>query len=212
MKPKSVNFTINLLPRDPFFDSLLGRVLKWALSVGRYLVIFTELVVIVSFATRFTLDRQVTDLNDALNQKKLIIESYGSLEEQFRTVQSKLTDSKQIDQQINIADAFPKLTAIVPRDISLDELTLTTDSVYLSGTAPSQNSLNLFLNNLQVSKDFFSVNVDKIESRGDKIPGYVFTVRANTQQQAQVTAKAGATPAPKTNSTNTKATNTNDLE
>ncbi len=140
MKPKSVNFTINLLPRDPFFDSLLGRVLKWALSVGRYLVIFTELVVIVSFATRFTLDRQVTDLNDALNQKKLIIESYGSLEEQFRTVQSKLTDSKQIDQQINIADAFPKLTAIVPRDISLDELTLTTDSVYLSGTAPSQNS------------------------------------------------------------------------
>jgi Tfp pilus assembly protein PilN len=197
MKPKSVNFTINLLPRDPFFDSLLGRTLKWALSVGRYLVIFTELVVIISFATRFTLDRQVTDLNDALNQKKLVIESYGELESTFRTIQTKLTDSKQIDQQINIADAFPKLTAIVPREVQLDELTVTADSVFLSGSAPSQNTLNLFLNNIQVSKDFFSVNVDKIESRGDKIPGYLFTVRASTQQEVQAKANQATTTAPK---------------
>lgn len=197
MKPKSVNFSINLLPRDPFFDSLLGRTLKWALSVGRYLVIFTELVVIISFATRFTLDRQVTDLNDALNQKKLVIESYGQLDETFRAIQTKLTDSKQIDQQINIADAFPKLVAIVPRDVQLDELTVTTESVFLSGSAPSQNTLNLLLNNLQVSKDFFSVNVDKIESRGDKIPGYLFTVRANTQQEAQAKVTQNSETAPK---------------
>jgi hypothetical protein len=207
MKSKSVNFTINLLPRDPFFDSLLGRTLKWALSVGRYLVIFTELVVIISFATRFSLDRQVTDLNEALNQKKLVTESYGELENSFRVIQTKLTDSKQIDQQINIADAFPKLTAIVPREVQLDELTLTTDTVFLSGTAPSQNTLNLFLNNLQVSKDFFSVNVDKIESRGDKIPGYVFSVRASTQKEVQAKANQanGTTPKPTTAATTKKA-------
>lgn len=205
MKSKSVNFTINLLPRDPFFDSLLGRTLKWALSVGRYLVIFTELVVIISFATRFSLDRQVTDLNEALNQKKLVTESYGELENSFRVIQTKLTDSKQIDQQINIADAFPKLTAIVPREVQLDELTLTTDTVFLSGTAPSQNTLNLFLNNLQVSKDFFSVNVDKIESRGDKIPGYLFTVRAGTQQEVQAKANQATSTTPKpTAAANTK--------
>ncbi len=205
MKSKSVNFTINLLPRDPFFDSLLGRTLKWALSVGRYLVIFTELVVIISFATRFSLDRQVTDLNEALNQKKLVTESYGELENSFRVIQTKLTDSKQIDQQINIADAFPKLTAIVPREVQLDELTLTTDTVFLSGTAPSQNTLNLFLNNLQVSKDFFSVNVDKIESRGDKIPGYVFSVRASTQKEVQAKANQATSTTPKpTTAANTK--------
>lgn len=204
MKPKSVNFSINLLPRDPFFDSLLGRTLKWALSVGRYLVIFTELVVIISFATRFTLDRQVTDLNDALNQKKLVIESYGQLDETFRAIQTQLTDSKQIDQQINIADAFPKLISIVPRDVQLDELTVSTDTVFLVGTAPSQNTLNLLLNNLQVSKDFFSVTVDKIESRSDKVPGYTFAVRASTQQEAQAKAAQAPAPAKPSGAANTK--------
>lgn len=194
MKPHAVSFNVNLVPRDPFFDSILGRTLKWALSVGRYLVIFTELVVIISFATRFNLDRQVTDLNDALNQKKLVIESYGDLDAQFRTMQAKVSDFKQIDQQNNIADVFPKLTAVVPRDIQLDELTITLDAVFLSGIAPSQQSLNTFLNNLQLSKDFFSITVDKIESRTDKSPGFIFAVRANTQEAVKV--KVNQAPVP----------------
>jgi Tfp pilus assembly protein PilN len=199
MKPKSVNFTINLVPRDPFFESILGRTLKWALSVGRYLVIFTELVVIMSFATRFTLDRQVTDLNESLNQKKLVIESYGTLEKDFRTIQARMEDINQVDQQENIADIFPKLITVVPKEVQLDELSVGQNNVYLAGVAPSQESLNIFLNNLQLSKDFFSVTVDKIESRGEKMPGYVFSLRANTEAEAKVvTAKTPAvTPAAK---------------
>jgi Tfp pilus assembly protein PilN len=207
MKQHSVSFNINLIPRDPFFDTLLGRTLRWALSVGRYLVVFTELVVIVSFATRFTLDRQVTDLNESLNQKKLVIQSYGDLEANFRTIQARLDDFKQIDQQGNIADIFPKLTAVVPRDVTLGELTVTLDSVYLSGVAPSQKALNTFLNNLQQSRNFFAITVDKIESQGDKSPGFDFTVRANTQEQTKVQVNQPATkttpntsPKPATNS------------
>ncbi|HCC84583.1 MAG TPA: hypothetical protein DEP87_02785 [Candidatus Pacebacteria bacterium] len=200
MKAKAVNISINLVPRDPFFDSALGRMLQWALSVGRYLVIFTELVVIVSFATRFTLDRQVTDLNDALNQKKLIIESYGTLESQFLTIQAKLADVKQIHQQINIVDTFPKLIAAVPNDVQLDELNITTDTAYLSGSVGSQNTLNLFLNNLQLSPDFFSVTVDEIESQGSKTPGFTFVIRVKTQAEAKVKAiTPPAKPTPVTN-------------
>ena len=79
MKKQPAAITINLVPKDPFFATIPGRVLKWALSAGRYIVIFTELVVIISFATRFTLDRQVTDLNDTITSKEAIINSYGAL-------------------------------------------------------------------------------------------------------------------------------------
>jgi hypothetical protein len=59
---KKLDINVNLLPQDPFFETVFGRFLKWALSIGRYIVIFTELIVILSFASRFTLDRMVTDL------------------------------------------------------------------------------------------------------------------------------------------------------
>lgn len=196
MKRTSVSININLLPRDPFFDSVVGRVLRWALSVGRYLVVFTELVVIVSFATRFTLDRQRTDLNESLNQKQMIIKSYGDLENKFRTIQTKIGDFEQVEQQGNIVDVFPKLAAVMPSDIRLTELTISNDQVLLSGSALSQRSLNTFLNNLQVSKTFFGITVDKIESQGERSTGFEFTLRANTKENAGANVQKAA-PAPK---------------
>jgi hypothetical protein len=62
---------VNLLPKDPFLSTSLGKLLQWSLTVGRYLVIFTELIVVSSFAARFSLDRQVTDLNASILQKNL---------------------------------------------------------------------------------------------------------------------------------------------
>jgi len=179
-KPAHIN--INLIPEDPFFQTPLGKTLKWALSVGRYIVIFTELVVIISFATRFSLDRQVTDLNETIAQKQTIIESYGDLEQKVRDTQQKADQYEQIEQQSNIADIFPKLSKITPSDIKLDELAIKLDNVTLSGTAYSTNSLNLFINNLQLSKDFFNVNVNKIETGDKKNPGFQFSIKASTQQ------------------------------
>ncbi len=201
MKRTSVSININLLPKDPFFDSVVGRVLRWALSVGRYLVVFTELVVIVSFATRFNLDRQRTDLNEALNQKEMIVKSYGDLEGKFRILQTKISDFEQVEKQGNIVDIFPKLTAVMPTDIKLTELTISSDSIVLAGSALSQRSLNTFLSNLQVSKTFFSITVDKIESKGERNPGFDFSLRANTKDAAKVDVRTAVTPKPKDTST-----------
>lgn len=197
MKRKSVSININLLPKDPFFDSVVGRVLRWALSVGRYLVVFTELVVIVSFATRFNLDRQRTDLNESLNQKQMIIKSYNDLESKFRVLQTKISDFDQVDQEGNLVDVFPKLATVMPSDIRLTELVVTTDKVSLVGSALSQRSLNVFLNNLQVSRQFFAITVDKIESQGERNPGFEFSIKANLKDGATATVNAKSPAPPK---------------
>jgi Tfp pilus assembly protein PilN len=186
MKRKPVHFNINLLPQDPFFDTFLGKTLKWALSIGRYIIIFTELVVIGSFATRFSLDRQVTDLNDEIHQKQSVIESYGALENNMRIAQAKIENYQQIDQQKNIIDVFPKLSEITPRDVKLTELTIKPTSVGLVGTATSQNSLNLLINNIQLSPYFFNVAVDRIESSPEETGVLIFRIKADTERpQAQ---------------------------
>ncbi len=193
MKKPPAKITINLVPKDPFFESFLGRTLRWALSAGRYIVIFTELVVIASFATRFTLDRQVTDLNQELLQKEYIIESYGSLESNFRTVQAKVDEYKQIEQESNITESFEHLSEVTPQGIQLSSLTIEPASVVITGVSISQSAFNTFVTNLQISPDFSNVSVDTIESNSDRQgPGFTFRIRAITREVVRVKTEKGA--------------------
>lgn len=181
MKRKAANISINLVPQDPFFDTILGKTLKWAVSVGRYIVMFTELIVIVSFATRFTLDRQVTDLNQAINQKESVIRSYGDLEERIRTTQAQINQYQELEQQENLVEVFPQLSTITPSSVQLTELIIRPTSVTLGGTTLSQSSLNLLINNIQLSPSFFNVVVDRIETSEDQSGLLEFRISANTR-------------------------------
>lgn len=187
MKHKAANISINLVPQDPFFDTMLGKTLKWAVSVGRYIVMFTELIVIISFATRFSLDRQVTDLNQAIVQKENVILSYGDLEERIREVQTKIDQYQQLEQQKNIVDVFPSLSTITPSDVQLDELIIRPTSVTLAGTTLSQSSLNLLINNIQLSSSFFNVSVDRIETSEDQSGLLEFRISADTEEAINTT-------------------------
>jgi Tfp pilus assembly protein PilN len=182
MSKKPASIDINLVPRDPFFATTLGRTLQWALSAGRYIVIFTELIVIVSFAARFTLDRQLTDLNTEIFRSKSIIESFGDLETRFRSVQTRVEDVKKIDQEVNIVDVFQNLTSVTPRDVSLSQLSISPSSVTISGHTLSQTSFNLLINNLQLSGNFHNITVNRVESGNQNEPGFVFSIVANTRE------------------------------
>lgn len=190
---KAAQININLIPKDPFFSTIIGKILKWALSAGRYIVIFTELVVIMSFISRFTLDRQVTNLNSKIEKKKQVILSYGNLEDNFKTVQEKITQYKQTDQETNIVDTFANLSAVVPDGIILNELAIRPSNVAISGTTHSQTAFNLLINNLQISPDFQNINVSQIESNSNDEEGIKFTIKANTKTVQKIQAKPAAT-------------------
>lgn len=182
---KKLDITINLVPQDPFFETVLGRFLKWALSVGRYIVIFTEMIVILSFASRFTLDRMVTDLNGSINQKKRVIASYGDLEKKFRFVQQQIEDYQQFRQESNLVDIFPILNDNVPDNVVFETLLIKPESINFTGSALSQNALNVLVNNLQLSPYFTEVSVNKIESRGEKTSGFNFDIRSKINLNAK---------------------------
>jgi Tfp pilus assembly protein PilN len=169
---------VNLLPKDPFLTTPVGRLLQWALSVGRYLVIFTELVVILSFATRFSLDRRVTDLNGSILQKKIIIGSYGTLEQDVRDVQKKIDSYTQVEQKQNLADIFPIIGQVTPSEIQLRELSVQAGSIAIAGTAPTNTSLNVLINNIQLTPKFSDVTVERIETSRDTGKGFEFRIRA----------------------------------
>lgn len=182
MSKKPIQIRINLLPKDPFLSSALGRLLQWALSAGRYIVIFTELVVIISFATRFVLDRKLTDINGAIFKKRAVILSYGDLEDRFRATQSKLEQLSKLQQDINITDVFENLTKVTPKDVKLSQLTIGTSGVTINGKTLSQASFNLLINNLQLSNQFHNITVSNVESSQDESAAFAFMIAAQTKE------------------------------
>jgi len=186
-KQTPVALDVNLIPKDPFFETALGRSIKWTVSVGRYILIFTQLVVIVSFLTRFVLDRQVTDLNVAINQQKMAIQNYGDFEKRFLFVQEQISDIRQLQQESNLMEIFPLLNETIPNNVILDELSIGQDNVLFSGIALSQNDFNILVTNVKLSPYFDEVSMDKIESRGDNLPGLVFNLQAKIIKDADFT-------------------------
>ncbi len=155
---------INLLPESRFEKSAWGQFLKWALTIGRWIVIFTELVVIVAFLSRFKLDRDLTDLYDRIEQKQAIIESVSAFEEEFRLLQKKIKVIKGLEEsQLGSEPLIFHLASTLPEDVYLNNLSIKEGELTLEAYTLSEKGLRIFLINLMASKEFFDISLGQTE-------------------------------------------------
>lgn len=169
---------INLLPQEEFASSTLGRVLAWLLSTFRMIVIVTEMVVMAAFLSRFWLDARNTDLNDLINQKRLIIESYGNVEKTFRSTQSKLSVFATLTKDDTLNSIIQNITASIPSGIILNSIAFSGSELTIKGTTISESSVAQFIVNLGAQKKFGDIALSQIDS--DKNGnGLVFTLKTN---------------------------------
>lgn len=160
--------TINLLPQEEFEKSPIGKFFKWALNAGRYIVIFTELIVIISFLSRFKLDSDLTRLNKDISEKQAVIASFGDLEKNVRSLQTKLKiiKSKQ-EAGIKITQALDECSSITPPDVALSDLSIKESSISLKGIALSHQGLAAFIEGFKQSKLFDEIDLKSILSKGE---------------------------------------------
>ena len=168
---------VNLLPKDPFTESPLGKFLSWALSAGRYIVVFTELIVILTFLSRFTLDRQLTDLNEEILKKQAILDSYEDLETKIRSIQAKAKFLSKIEDAQQLVPVTKFVLEKIPDDIIFEDFDTRDDKFIISGKSYSQTSLANFIDVLKAETTFADVNLDKINTN-EKDTGISFILRA----------------------------------
>ena len=84
-------------------------------------MITTEIVVLLAFISRFSLDRKNTDLTEELGQKQAIIEANLDFERDIKSLQAHLTTAKILlaDQAkpievVNILESLIPQTCIYP--------------------------------------------------------------------------------------------------
>lgn len=155
--------SINLLKRK---TNLIDRFITWALTVGRLLVILTEIVALSAFIYRFSLDRQLIDLHSKITQEQAIVNYLKDNEEKYRNLQDRLaTAANYSTLGINRLKIFNDIVGFTPTGMSFNNLSLYENRIRIDANVDSVSSLSIFVNSLKNYPAIDTVSIDKIENK-----------------------------------------------
>ncbi|MBU2592151.1 hypothetical protein KKD61_01670 [Patescibacteria group bacterium] len=159
---------VSLLPRTALQGTILGKLVNWILSTGRYIVVFTELIVIGAFLSRFWLDRKDSDLSEEIRQRQAIISSINDFEEEFRLFQSRLSSvDRFLKKDIQPLSPLDLIVESLPPDILVSNYSFSENiegqEVSLSTTISSESSLAAFVDRLLAKETINKVRIGTVE-------------------------------------------------
>lgn len=146
--------------------SLLEKFITWALTIGRLIVIATEVIALSAFLYRFSLDRQLIDLHDKIKQKQAIVLSWKENEAKYRDLQERLLlASKLSSTGEQTIESFDEIISITPQDFLISNLTYSQERIKIDGDVGSVTSLSSFVKALKKELNPESLSIEKIENK-----------------------------------------------
>lgn len=153
---------------DP--NSISDKIVFWVSNVLRYIMVFTELIIIIIFLSRFKLDRENTDLSDRIRQQKSIIQVNANFETEYNSLQQKITLIGKLYKEQ--PDYYSKIVSIIqntPSDITFNSLSVENKNskvvFSLNVFAYQEEAIIDFINQLSQNKQIKSIEVSNIEKK-----------------------------------------------
>lgn len=146
--------------------SVFDRFINWALSIGRLIVIFVELVALLAFGYRFILDRELIDLHTKIKMEAKQISFQKEDEEAYRNLQSRLkVATDYISGSSKKVKIFNDVLGLAPQGMSFNDFSLSESGLSINATVESVSALSLFVNNLKKYPAIDSVSIDRIGNK-----------------------------------------------
>jgi Tfp pilus assembly protein PilN len=169
---------INLLGTQDLGHTPWGRLVSWATTYGRYIMITTEIVVLLAFISRFSLDRKNTDLTEELGQKQAIIEANLEFEREIKSLQANLTTAKKLlTDQTKPVELLNLIESTLPADVFLSSLDISQTKLTLTASAGTTQGFAQFLSNIQSVRQLQNVLLGDI--RREPTTGIEFQLTAD---------------------------------
>lgn len=169
--------------------NLLDRFIKWALTIGRVIVITTEAIALSAFLYRFSLDQQLIDLNDKIVQKQALVKLLKSNEDIFRNLQDRLTASSELTKNSrNIVTLANDMLTFSSPYLTVNNLFISSNQIKIDAHIESVSSLTNFVNTLKGNSKISSVSIDKIENKitsGIILVGITATIKTDNSKIAK---------------------------
>ena len=156
--------SINLLGNRQ--GSIFEKFIDWALTIGRLVVILTEVIALSAFVYRFTLDRQLIDLHSKIKQKTAIVGYLKGREETYRNLQDRLSVASTFsDSGEKKIKTFNDIIELSVGGMTFNELVLTENHVKIDANFQYISSLTSFVNSLKNYSAIGNVSIEKIENK-----------------------------------------------
>ncbi len=176
-----MKYAINLFPHST--HPTVERLKYFGTHYLRYLLVFTQLVVICVFMYRFSIDQQIVDEKQKLSQKLAIIEATKSLRADLEKKQASI---KQIQTIFAMQDAWQDQVAyirtIFPKKATLRQLSMDEKSIKLSGSTDTRTIVQQLFQKITIDKKFKSVKLEQFTR--DKDGMYQFEITMEGYQTA----------------------------
>lgn len=161
MRNKAIS--INLIGRKKTF---VDKFINWSLTIGRLIIIITELIALGTFLYRFDLDRKLIDLSDEITKKQAIVRYLKANEDKYRNLQGRLSiASKFIDNSTNHIKIFNDIITMAPNDLTFKTISSTGDGIKIDSSLRSVSSLAKYIQSIKDYPQVQSVSLDKIENK-----------------------------------------------
>jgi len=160
---------ISLLPEEKKgLSGTIEKATEWLINVGRWLIVFTELIVILSFLSRFWLDQRIADLYDQTVQKTAIIEAAADFEKEFRSFNQRLSQIETLQSQNqNQSETLENIIAILPQRINLKSIKINNNQKEIEFTviSPEESTFITLFQNLILTPLFKEVEIANVSSQ-----------------------------------------------
>jgi len=162
-KETALPHEIQLLPEEQIEKEPLSQFLQWALTFGRYIVVFTQGIVFLVFLSRFWLDSRIIDLKQVITSKAQILKSAENFEKEFLTTQAKMKKVKALQKGLFSASSyFTVIEETIPQQATLTKLTINPDGVAVQGKTSSYDAVTAFVESLRKREEFVEVNLSSL--------------------------------------------------
>jgi hypothetical protein len=189
-EPPGLN--IDLLPKEEI-DVESNSFLHWLLTVGRYLVIFTEVVAIGTFLISIYFSKQKNDLRGNIHTTQAQIDRLQDCdqadesafcESRFRLIQEQVNQVASIRsghlQTNKVIDEFLKL---LPTNVVLEGFIINGTEITFSGTFPAEQQLQTMVESFGNSDKITALDITDLT----KELGFAFTAQAQINEVAFLT-------------------------
>jgi Tfp pilus assembly protein PilN len=122
--------------------------LKTSLLVGLVLTALVVVFLLGSSAYLASVKQELVEVNSQIDSTVKNLQASAGVETEYLLVQSKLDLYSTINENEKMADLFPKITAIVPDGIRLQDMTIQPQKVTISCVAENLMAVTQFNNNL----------------------------------------------------------------
>lgn len=172
--PKSINLVDSINPPGDTFTIFY----EWTFNIGKFLLIFVQIIVIAVFVMRLNVDRINNDLTmDINNQVELLLQDdFRANESKYRDFQIFLKDLELLDTtQVKNSRKIVSVLDSVPNNVKLENFSFSSDRIGANFTSNSLEDVKNYEAFLKQNPEYSDVKLN-LEKKGNDDSGIEFTV------------------------------------